>query len=174
MRLALERALEEADGSAGDVEVETVVREGAPAATLLEEAQDAEVLVVGSRGLGGFRGLLLVKRLTAVETLGSTDVICSDKTGTLTEGRMAVHAFWAAGRELRPAPDARGRAQADPFRGLLRTAVRCNNASIRRQEGGWERSGDPGESALLCRRREARCASGGGDPEPRPGHPAGT
>jgi nucleotide-binding universal stress UspA family protein len=59
MRLALERALEEADGSAGDVEVETVVREGAPAATLLEEAQDAELLVVGSRGLGGFRGLLL-------------------------------------------------------------------------------------------------------------------
>ena len=57
--LALERALEEADGSAGDVEVETVVREGAPAATLLEEAQDAELLVVGSRGLGGFRGLLL-------------------------------------------------------------------------------------------------------------------
>ena len=59
MRLALERALEETDGSAGDVEVETVVREGAPAAALLEEAQDAELLVVGSRGLGGFRGLLL-------------------------------------------------------------------------------------------------------------------
>ena len=52
-------ALEETDGSEGDVEVETVVREGAPAATLLEEAQDAELLVVGSRGLGGFRGLLL-------------------------------------------------------------------------------------------------------------------
>jgi nucleotide-binding universal stress UspA family protein len=59
MRLALERALEQTDGSAGDVEVETVVREGAPAATLLEEAQDAELLVLGSRGLGGFRGLLL-------------------------------------------------------------------------------------------------------------------
>ncbi len=59
MRLALERALEQTDRSAGDVEVETVVREGAPAATLLEEAQDAELLVVGSRGLGGFRGLLL-------------------------------------------------------------------------------------------------------------------
>ena len=59
MRLALERALEEADGRAAGVEVETVVREGAPAGVLLEEAQDAELLVVGSRGLGGFRGLLL-------------------------------------------------------------------------------------------------------------------
>jgi nucleotide-binding universal stress UspA family protein len=59
MRQALERALDETDGSAGDVEVEMVVREGAPAATLLEEAQDAVLLVLGTRGLGGFRGLLL-------------------------------------------------------------------------------------------------------------------
>jgi nucleotide-binding universal stress UspA family protein len=41
------------------VEVETVVRQGQPAVILLEEAEEAELLVVGSRGLGGFRGLLL-------------------------------------------------------------------------------------------------------------------
>jgi nucleotide-binding universal stress UspA family protein len=41
------------------VEVEIVVRQGQPAQILLEEAKDAELLVVGSRGLGGFRGLLL-------------------------------------------------------------------------------------------------------------------
>jgi nucleotide-binding universal stress UspA family protein len=50
-------ALERVDASG--VEVSTVVREGGPSEVLLEEASDAELLVVGSRGLGGFRGLLL-------------------------------------------------------------------------------------------------------------------
>jgi nucleotide-binding universal stress UspA family protein len=51
------RALEDAD--VGDIEISTVVREGSPSHVLLEEAGDADLLVVGSRGLGGFRGLLL-------------------------------------------------------------------------------------------------------------------
>ena len=55
----IERALEEARDAAAGLEVETIVREGAPSGVLLEEAQDAELLVVGSRGLGGFRELLL-------------------------------------------------------------------------------------------------------------------
>jgi nucleotide-binding universal stress UspA family protein len=57
-RTTLERALADA-GDHADVEVEPVVREGAPARVLLEEASEADLLVVGSRGLGGFRGLLL-------------------------------------------------------------------------------------------------------------------
>jgi nucleotide-binding universal stress UspA family protein len=56
-RDGLQRAI--ADAAAGDVEVETAVKEGQPADVLLKEAQTAELLVVGSRGLGGFRGLLL-------------------------------------------------------------------------------------------------------------------
>jgi nucleotide-binding universal stress UspA family protein len=53
----VERALNDADTTG--VETRTVVREGGAANVLLEEAQDADLLVVGSRGLGGFRGLLL-------------------------------------------------------------------------------------------------------------------
>lgn len=101
-------------------------------------------LAVGVRRMARRRALL--KRLTAVETLGSTDVICTDKTGTLTEGRMVVSRFWAGGEELLPD---RRRELCEPFRSLLRTAVLCSNARIERTSEGWERKGDPSESALL-------------------------
>jgi nucleotide-binding universal stress UspA family protein len=55
----LDRTVVEAAEHASDVTVETIVREGQPATVLLDEAADADLLVVGSRGLGGFRGLLL-------------------------------------------------------------------------------------------------------------------
>ncbi|ABG05984.1 ATPase, P-type, K/Mg/Cd/Cu/Zn/Na/Ca/Na/H-transporter [Rubrobacter xylanophilus DSM 9941] len=104
-------------------------------------------LAVGVRRMARRRALL--KRLTAVETLGSTDVICTDKTGTLTEGRMVVSRFWAGGEELVP-EDGREKEVGEPFSALLRTAVRCSNARIERSAEGWERRGDPSESALLA------------------------
>ena len=61
---------------------------------------------------------------------------------------MAVRLLWADGIELRVEDSAPvdGR---EPFSAILRTAVRCNNATITRSDGGWKRSGDPTESALL-------------------------
>ena len=103
-------------------------------------------LAVGVRRMARRRALL--KRLTAVETLGSTNVICTDKTGTLTEGRMVLSRFWSDGEELVPGRD--DKVPGEPFSGLLRTAVRCSNAGLQRTSDGFERTGDPSESALLA------------------------
>lgn len=91
----------------------------------------------------------LVKRLSSVETLGSASVIMTDKTGTLTEGRMHVARLTAEGVEARDLDDddRDGGQQADLddelLRALLETAILCTDADL--DEG----TGDPMELALL-------------------------
>ncbi|MCA1984753.1 cation-translocating P-type ATPase [Nocardioides nematodiphilus] len=96
-------------------------------------------LAVGVRALA--RRGAIVKRISAVETLGSTSVICTDKTGTLTLNQMQVQRCWTSAGETDPSTD-----RVDgPTRDLLRAAAACTDLSLL-QDGRV--SGDPTEVAL--------------------------
>ncbi len=100
-------------------------------------------LAVGVRALA--RDGALVKRLSAVETLGSTTVICTDKTGTLTENRMQAITVWTESGEF--ALDGLPSSIDGPAQLLARTLAACTNAELDGDSGGA--LGDPTEVALL-------------------------
>jgi Ca2+-transporting ATPase len=103
----------------------------------------------------------LVRKMPAVETLGCTTVICSDKTGTLTKGEMTVRKIFADGRIVEvtgvgyaPEGEFKGSDLFNPlnnqsFQILLQGGVLCNDASLEEKEGKWMIKGDPTEGAFL-------------------------
>lgn len=142
----------------------SAIPEGLPAALTI-------TLAIGVARMA--RRNAIIRKLPAVETLGSTTVICSDKTGTLTQNQMTVTALYAAGsayevtgvgwapqgtiRAAEGAPASEGnRALAE----LLTAGVLCNDAHVRQTPEGFQIEGDPTEAALLVAARKA-----GLDPE---------
>jgi len=129
------------------------IPEGLPAAVTI-------VLAIGVNRMAKRRAI--IRKLPAVETLGSTTVICSDKTGTLTENQMTVQRVVAGGREYELTGggyDPRGEvlhdgkkiesAQHPALLECLRAGVLCNDSQIVIEEGRQIVQGDPTEAAML-------------------------
>ncbi|MDI6905891.1 MAG: cation-transporting P-type ATPase [Thermoanaerobacterales bacterium] len=135
------------------------VPEGLPAVATI-------TLAIGMRRMA--RQQAIIRRLPAVETLGSTTVICTDKTGTLTENQMTVERIWQGGREtvvtgLGYVPEGEFRqdevtvAPQGDLSLLLQAGALANRAAIGRDErtGEWKVIGDPTEGALVVAARKA-------------------
>ena len=101
----------------------------------------------------------LIRKLHSVETLGSTSVICSDKTGTLTQNEMTVRKVYCDGTEIEVtgvgyAPYGEFKIQNSKFKTenldmLLKIGVLCNSAFLKQENSQWKIIGDPTEGALL-------------------------
>lgn len=141
------------------------IPEGLPAAVTI-------MLAVGVSRMASRRAI--IRKLPAVETLGSTTVICSDKTGTLTQNQMTVTAVWtgAGSADVTGAGyDPTGRLERDgvpididaapALRETLVCGALCNDASLVERGGEgepvsrWQIQGDPTEASLLVSARKA-------------------
>ncbi len=99
----------------------------------------------------------LVRRLASVETLGSCDVICTDKTGTLTCNQMTVRMAWTLKRELSLAAAPANDNLCHVEKLLFLAGTACNDAVIKRGESGLETRGNPTEIALLISAEKVGC-----------------
>lgn len=129
------------------------IPEGLPAAMTI-------TLAIGVARMA--RRKAVIRKLPAVETLGSTTVICSDKTGTLTENQMTVQEIISAGKTYVVsgtgyAPNGKIKAQQGNTKQELPSAVietlrcglLCNDSLLKEQEGYFKVQGDPTEGALI-------------------------
>jgi len=122
-------------------------------------------VVTGALAVGMYRMTrenAIVRNLPAVETLGCTSVICSDKTGTMTKGEMTVKEIYVNGKTVKVTGvgyEPKGEfllegknlepAKEKEFCMLLKAASLCNDAKLEKVGGRWTIKGDPTEGALV-------------------------
>ncbi|MFZ5507628.1 MAG: cation-translocating P-type ATPase [Pseudomonadota bacterium] len=131
------------------------IPEGLPAVITIASA-------IGVRRMA--RRQAIIRHLPAVETLGSTTVICTDKTGTLTRNEMTVEVLWTPAGSFDVtgtgyAPEGELLGNGSPVSAaseLLRVAVLCNDATLENEGGRWRIVGDPTEGALVVAARKAK------------------
>ncbi|NJP18230.1 MAG: cation-transporting P-type ATPase [Hydrococcus sp. CRU_1_1] len=112
----------------------------------------------------------IIRKLPAVETLGSATVICSDKTGTLTENQMTVQAIYAGGQQYRVSgegytPEGEIFLDETPveldespvLQECLIAGLLCNDSHLEVKDGQWNVVGDPTEGALIVVADKAGC-----------------
>ncbi|BDY12519.1 HAD-IC family P-type ATPase [Hydrogenimonas cancrithermarum] len=130
-----------------------VVPEGLPAVVTITLALGVKAMV---------RRHALLRRLQAAENLGSANVICTDKTGTLTQNQMTVKKIWLFNGEIDvtgsgydPAGHFETHGERVNYKGrkdlllLLKTGLLCNHASLRKEKDGWKIAGEPTEASLI-------------------------
>ena len=120
-------------------------------------------IVTGALAVGMYRMAkvnTIVKRLPAVETLGSTSVICSDKTGTMTKGEMTVQRIYIDDKAIKVtgigyAPEGQFELEGQKYvadedlKTLFKVANLCNDAKLEKEQEKWVIKGDPTEGALI-------------------------
>src|SRR5699024_3794998 len=137
------------------------------AVAAIPEGLPAIVTVVLSLGVQRMiKRKAIVRKLSAVETLGSTSVICSDKTGTITENEMTVKEIFLNGEHLQVSGEGydivddyflNGKKVDENFPNLnmmLLYGELCNNASLQIKKGKYLVDGDPTDGSLLIAARK--------------------